>query len=104
MGGQCALGVKMPRTQSEQSQSALPRQADLNERCLHFADGPTPDIPRGHRASASQLPRNAQRTKAISLGRHALVKNGSSGLYKRRIVNQPFLGSVWIQLPRLIPA
>ena len=33
----------MLRTQSEQSQSALPHQADLNERCRHFADGPEAD-------------------------------------------------------------
>jgi len=37
------LRVKMRRTQSEQSQSALLHQADLNERCRHFADGPLPD-------------------------------------------------------------
>jgi hypothetical protein len=37
------LGVKMRRTQSEQSQSALPHQADLNERCRHFADRPEAD-------------------------------------------------------------
>jgi len=34
----------MRRTQSEQSQPALLRQADLNERCRHFADGPAADI------------------------------------------------------------
>ena len=37
------IWVKMRRTQSEQSQSALPHQADLNERCRHFADGPEAD-------------------------------------------------------------
>jgi hypothetical protein len=37
---------------------------------------------------------------STSLGRHALVKYGSSGLSKRRSVNRPFFGSVWIQLPR----
>jgi hypothetical protein len=53
-------------------------------------------------ASCRQL--EAQRTSSISLGRHCLVKNGSSGLYRRRMVNQPLPGIVWIQLPRLTPS
>jgi len=42
-------------------------------------------------------------TNSISLGRHCFVKNDSSGLYRRKIVNHPLPGIVWIQLPRLIP-
>lgn len=33
-------------------------------------------------------------TSSISDGRHCLVKNVSSGLYRRRIVNQPLPGTV----------
>src|SRR5690606_33199838 len=43
-------------------------------------------------------------TSSISLGRHDLSKKGGSGLYRRRSVNQPFSGSVWIQLPRATPS
>ena len=39
-------------------------------------------------------------TNSTSLGRQVLAKNDSSGLYKRRIVNQPLPGMVCIQLPR----
>ena len=45
-----------------------------------------------------------QLTISISLGRQLLSKNGSSGLYSRRSVFQPFPGTVCIQLPSLIPA
>lgn len=45
-----------------------------------------------------------QETRSISPGRQLLSKKDSSGLYRRRITNQPFLGSVWIQLPRATPA
>ena len=37
---------------------------------------------------------NLYSTSSISLGGQDLVKKGSSGLYGRRIVNQPLLGSV----------
>jgi hypothetical protein len=40
---------------------------------------------------------------STSLGRHSLVRNGSSGLQRRRIKNQPFFGAICIQLPSLTP-
>ena len=47
--------------------------------------------------------RSTYLTNSISLGRQLLSKNGSSGLYRRRITKKPFFGSVWIQLPSLTP-
>lgn len=40
---------------------------------------------------------------SISPGRQAFVKKGFSGPYKRRIVNPPLPGTVWIPLPRATP-
>ncbi|MET4418929.1 hypothetical protein ABIB87_001291 [Bradyrhizobium sp. JR18.2] len=52
--------VKMRRTQSEQSQSALPHQADLNERCRHFADGPLAEVGRWIFIAALAIPLSAE--------------------------------------------
>ncbi len=67
--------------------------------------GSPTDLP--GREAARDWPGNAANpyfTTSISLGRQLLSKNGSSGLYSRRMVNQPLSGIVWIQLPRFTPA
>ena len=43
-------------------------------------------------------------TSSISLGLHALVKKIRAGYRDAGAVNQPFFGSVWIQLPSLTPS
>src|ERR1019366_5083523 len=51
------------------------------------------------RGSSQELPPNVNYFwSSISPGRHVLSNHGSSGPYSRRIMNQPFLGMVWIQL------
>ena len=50
--------------------------------------GPTLELVGPHKRSP-----DAHFTSPISLGRHDLSKKGSGGLYRRRIVNQPFFGS-----------
>lgn len=42
--------------------------------------------------------------RSISPGRQVLSKNGGSGSRDARIWNQPFVGSVWSQLPAGTPA
>ena len=57
---------------------------------IHLREsGPTLELVGPHKRSP-----DPHFTSPISLGRHDLSKKGSIGLYKRRMVNQPFFGSV----------